>query len=187
MCEVLLRQPQRPVGVGHSPDDLSPLVARSALQLGPSLLGALDDVDSARRHSDRRCNSAFGAAGLPPLTAAGYWPTIGPEMVTARDGDLAADSARFEFAQPVVIDAAPGADHLADMVRSWTSQVTVVAASDIAALSGEGSTLTHVELRNGSTIAATATSSRPRPERRAIPSCGPREACVARRRCRIRW
>ncbi len=59
--------------------------------------------------------------------------------------------------QPVVvIDAAPGADHLADMVRSWTSQVTVVAASDITALVGEGSTLTHVELRDGTTVAATA-------------------------------
>ena len=59
--------------------------------------------------------------------------------------------------QPVVvIDAAPGADHLADMVRSWTSQVTVIAASDIRALVGEGSTLTHVELRNGTTVAATA-------------------------------
>ena len=59
--------------------------------------------------------------------------------------------------QPVVvIDAAPGADHLAEMVRSWTSQVTVVEASDITALVGDGSTLTHVELRNGTTIAATA-------------------------------
>ena len=59
--------------------------------------------------------------------------------------------------QPVVvIDAAPGADHLAEMVRSWTSQVTVVAASDITALIGEGSALTDVELRDGTTIAATA-------------------------------
>ena len=59
--------------------------------------------------------------------------------------------------QPVVvIDAAPGADHLAEMVRSWTSQVTVVVASDVAALIGEGSTLTHVALRNGTTIAAAA-------------------------------
>ena len=33
--------------------------------------------------------------------------------------------------QPVVvIDAAPGADHLASMVRSWTPDVTVVAADD---------------------------------------------------------
>jgi thioredoxin reductase len=59
--------------------------------------------------------------------------------------------------QPVVvIDGAPGADHLADMVRSWTSHVTVIAASDISALVGEGSTLTHVELLNGTTVVATA-------------------------------
>ena len=31
--------------------------------------------------------------------------------------------------QPViVIDAAPGADHLANLIRSWTTNVTVVAA-----------------------------------------------------------
>lgn len=59
--------------------------------------------------------------------------------------------------QPVVvIDAAPGAEHLAAMVRSWTSDVTVVAAADIAALLGEGTTLTHVALRDGTTVAATA-------------------------------
>lgn len=59
--------------------------------------------------------------------------------------------------QPVVvIDAAPGADHLADMVRSWTSHVTVVAASDIAGLFGEGRSLSHVELRNGAMIPAKA-------------------------------
>lgn len=59
--------------------------------------------------------------------------------------------------QPViVIDAAPGADHLADMVRSWTSQVTVVPASDVAALVGEGSALSHVVLRDGRTITASA-------------------------------
>ncbi len=35
--------------------------------------------------------------------------------------------------QPVVvIDAAPGADHLATLVRSWTPHVTVVAAPDVA-------------------------------------------------------
>jgi len=56
----------------------------------------------------------------------------------------------------VVIDAAPGADHLAEMVRSWTSHVTVVAAADIAALVGADATLTHLELRNGATVAATA-------------------------------
>lgn len=59
--------------------------------------------------------------------------------------------------QPVVvIDAAPGADHLADMVRSWTSHVTVVAAADIAGLIGEGESLSHVELHNGTMIPATA-------------------------------
>lgn len=56
----------------------------------------------------------------------------------------------------VVIDAAPGADHLADMVRSWTSQVTIVAASDIAGLVGEGQSLSHVKLRNGTMIPAKA-------------------------------
>jgi thioredoxin reductase len=59
--------------------------------------------------------------------------------------------------QPVVvIDAAPGADQLADLVRSWTADVTVVAASDVRALIGEGSSLTHVTLGDGTTIAATA-------------------------------
>lgn len=56
----------------------------------------------------------------------------------------------------VVIDAAPGADHLAALVRSWTPNVTVVAAADVVALLGEGTTLSHVELRDGSTIAANA-------------------------------
>ncbi|MBI4935386.1 MAG: NAD(P)/FAD-dependent oxidoreductase [Actinobacteria bacterium] len=55
----------------------------------------------------------------------------------------------------VVIDAAPGADHLAEMVRSWTPDVTVVAAADVVALCGEGSTLTHVTLRDGRVIEAT--------------------------------
>ena len=59
--------------------------------------------------------------------------------------------------QPVVvIDAAPGADHLARMVRSWTSHVTLVGAADVAALIGSGATLTHVALLDGRTIAATA-------------------------------
>ncbi len=56
----------------------------------------------------------------------------------------------------VVIDAAPGADHLASLVRSWTSQVTVVDAADVAALIGKGATLTHVALRDGRTIEAMA-------------------------------
>lgn len=59
--------------------------------------------------------------------------------------------------QPVVvIDAAPGAEHLADMVRSWTPHVTVVIAAEVAGLIGDGTTLTHVALRDGTTIAATA-------------------------------
>ena len=59
--------------------------------------------------------------------------------------------------QPVVvIDAAPGADHLATLVRSWTPHVTVVAAADVAALVGDGTTLSHVTLRDGTTIEATA-------------------------------
>lgn len=59
--------------------------------------------------------------------------------------------------QPVVvIDAAPGVDHLATMVRSWTPHVTVVAAADIHELVGEGANLSHVTLRDGRAIAATA-------------------------------
>lgn len=59
--------------------------------------------------------------------------------------------------QPVVvIDAAPDAGHLAELVRSWTSHVTVVAASDIAMLVGNGTTLSHVTLRDGRSIAAMA-------------------------------
>ena len=59
--------------------------------------------------------------------------------------------------QPVVvIDAAPGADHLATMVRSWTPHVTVVNAAEVLALAGDGTTLSHVTLRDGRTIAAAA-------------------------------
>lgn len=56
----------------------------------------------------------------------------------------------------VVIDAGPGADHLATMVRSWTPHVTVVAANEVAALVGEGTRLTHVLLRTGRSIEAAA-------------------------------
>ncbi len=56
----------------------------------------------------------------------------------------------------VVIDAAPGADHLATFLRSWTPQVTVVASDDVQAFTGEGTTLSQVVLRDGSTIAASA-------------------------------
>lgn len=56
----------------------------------------------------------------------------------------------------VVIDAADDAEHLATMLRSWTSSVTVVAADDVVALKGDDTTLSHVVLRDGSTITATA-------------------------------
>ena len=56
----------------------------------------------------------------------------------------------------VVIDAAPGADHLATLLRSWTSHVTVVAATQVAVLIGDSTALSHVMLRDGSAILATA-------------------------------
>jgi thioredoxin reductase len=56
----------------------------------------------------------------------------------------------------IVIDAAPGADHLATMLRSWTPDVTVVASGEIATLVGTGTTLTHAVLRDGTAIAASA-------------------------------
>lgn len=59
--------------------------------------------------------------------------------------------------QPVVvIDAAPGADHLASLLRTWTPHVTVIAADQVAVLAGTGTTLDHVVLRDGSAIFATA-------------------------------
>ena len=59
--------------------------------------------------------------------------------------------------QPVVvIDAGPGADHLAAMLRSWTPHVTMVDADDVAALTGSATTLDHVALRDGTNIPATA-------------------------------
>ncbi len=59
--------------------------------------------------------------------------------------------------QPVVvIDAAPGADHLATLLRSWTPHVTVVNAAEVLALGGGGTTLSHVTLRDGRAIPATA-------------------------------
>jgi thioredoxin reductase len=56
----------------------------------------------------------------------------------------------------VVIDAAPGAGALADLLRSWTPDVTVVAAHDVAALTGEGNSLEQVELHDGTAITAAA-------------------------------
>jgi thioredoxin reductase len=59
--------------------------------------------------------------------------------------------------QPVVvIDAAAGSDHLAALVRSWTPDVTVVAAAEVEALVGSGTTLSHVTLGDRRVIAATA-------------------------------
>jgi thioredoxin reductase len=59
--------------------------------------------------------------------------------------------------QPVVvIDAAPGADHLASMLRSWTPDVTVVDANEVAAITGNGTHTSHVVLRDGTTIATRA-------------------------------
>ncbi len=59
--------------------------------------------------------------------------------------------------QPVVvIDAGPGAEHLATMLRSWTPDVTIVDADDVDALTGSGTTLDHVGLRDGRTLHATA-------------------------------
>ena len=56
----------------------------------------------------------------------------------------------------VVIDAAPGADHLAGLVRSWTPHVSVVTAGEVKSLVGDGTSLSHVTLRDGQEIAATA-------------------------------
>jgi thioredoxin reductase len=59
--------------------------------------------------------------------------------------------------QPVlVIDAAPGADHLTALVRSWTPHVTVVTADDVESLVGDGTSLSHATLHDGQVVAATA-------------------------------
>ena len=42
------------------------------------------------------------------------------------------------------------------MVRSWTRQVTLVAATEVASVGGNGTNLSHVTLRDGRTIAAAA-------------------------------
>jgi thioredoxin reductase len=56
----------------------------------------------------------------------------------------------------VVIDAAPGADHLATMLQSWTADVTLLAADHVAALVGDGPSLDHVLLTDGNRIRAAA-------------------------------
>jgi thioredoxin reductase len=59
--------------------------------------------------------------------------------------------------QPVVvIDAAPGADDLASLLRSWTPHVTIIDVRDIAALVGHGTSLDQVVLRDGTRVRATA-------------------------------
>jgi thioredoxin reductase len=55
-----------------------------------------------------------------------------------------------------VIDAAPGADHLAEMLRAWTPSVTVVQAAAVDRLVGPGARLDHVRLRDGTTVPASA-------------------------------
>ena len=55
--------------------------------------------------------------------------------------------------QPVVVI---DADHLAGMLRSWTPDVTIVDADDVAALAGHGTTVDRVSLRVGTNIPATA-------------------------------
>lgn len=55
-----------------------------------------------------------------------------------------------------VIDAAPGADHLAALLRSWTEQVTLVPADGVVALEGPGSALERLRLRDGGVVEADA-------------------------------
>lgn len=55
-----------------------------------------------------------------------------------------------------VIDAAPGAEHLADLLRAWTDDVTVLAAADVARLEGPGTALERIVLTSGRTVAVDA-------------------------------
>ena len=54
----------------------------------------------------------------------------------------------------VVLDAAPGADHLATMLRSWTDDVTVVPVADVRRLVGPPGGLDGIELADGSVLPA---------------------------------
>jgi thioredoxin reductase len=56
----------------------------------------------------------------------------------------------------VVLDAAPGAEDLATMLRTWTSDVTVVPVNDVSRLVGDGTDLQAVELKAGGLLAADA-------------------------------
>lgn len=55
-----------------------------------------------------------------------------------------------------VIDAAPGAAHLAELLGAWTKQVTVVPATHVTAIDGPGTTLERVVLGDGSSVPASA-------------------------------
>jgi thioredoxin reductase len=55
-----------------------------------------------------------------------------------------------------VIAEAPGAEHLATMLRSWTADVTIIEADDIAALTGPSTSLEAIELRDGTSVAVAA-------------------------------
>lgn len=56
----------------------------------------------------------------------------------------------------VVLDAAPGAEDLAAMLRSWSSDVTIVPVDEVARLSGDGTTVDGVELASGDLLPAAA-------------------------------
>ena len=56
----------------------------------------------------------------------------------------------------VVLDAAPGADDLARMLRQWTARVEMVRADDVARLVGEGTGLEAIETTDGALIPADA-------------------------------
>ncbi|MDP9069002.1 MAG: NAD(P)/FAD-dependent oxidoreductase [Actinomycetota bacterium] len=56
----------------------------------------------------------------------------------------------------VVVGAAEGAEDLANMLRSWTSQVTLIAVEEVRALVGDGEALEGVERTDGSVVEAEA-------------------------------
>lgn len=56
----------------------------------------------------------------------------------------------------VVLDAAPGAEHLATMLRNWTAEVAIVDVHDVRRLVGQGTGLDAVETTDGALILADA-------------------------------
>lgn len=56
----------------------------------------------------------------------------------------------------VVLDAAPGAEHLAEMLRNWTADVAIVDVRDVRRLVGQGTGLDAVETIGGDLIPADA-------------------------------